>query len=287
MAKQQSVNRLSENTLILTSFMFTAAVLMMIILLFYLRYTAPQGSYSRGNVPSLFEPDMVFVEGGTFMMGYLTSIQNPHRDNELLHQVTLSSFRIGKYEVTQAQWEAVMGKNPSGIDYGDNYPVDNVSWDDAQEFCNRLSAATGKQYRLPTEAEWEYAARGGNQSKGYIYSGSNNLNEVGWYRENSRRNDIFFKGYEQSSYPVGQKLPNELGIYDMSGNLWEWCSDWYGDYPTTAQTNPKGPSSGSHRVVRGGSWGFGEEFCYPTRSGRDRTDSRSSYYGFRVVLSDI
>ncbi|MDL2310154.1 formylglycine-generating enzyme family protein, partial [Parabacteroides sp. OttesenSCG-928-B22] len=180
---------------------------------------------------------------------------------------------IGKYPVSQKEWRAVMGDNPSSFK-GDNLPVENVSWHDAQEFVQRLSTQTGKTYRLPTEAEWEFAARGGTKSAGYKYSGSNTLDPVAWYSANS----------ENRTHPVGQKLPNELGIYDMSGNVWEWCSDWYGNYNSNTQSNPKGPASGSDRVLRGGSWGIVPRGC--RSSNRNYFTPLYSYdnYGFRVVL---
>jgi formylglycine-generating enzyme required for sulfatase activity len=190
------------------------------------------------------EPEMVFVEGGTFLMGCTGEQGNDCFDDEKpVHQVTVSSFNIGKYEVTQSQWKAIMDDNPSRFK-GVNLPVENVSWNDVQEFIRRLNAATGKQYRLPTEAEWEFAARGGNKSRGYKYSGSDNPDDVSWYDANSGG----------STHPVGTKLPNELGIYDMSGNVWEWCSDYWEDYSDSTQANPKGPSSDIERVNRGGSW---------------------------------
>jgi len=138
-----------------------------------------------------------------------------------------------------------MGKNPSTFT-GDNLPVEQVSWNKTQDFIKKLNQKTGKNYRLPTEAEWEYAARGGNKSKGYKYAGSNNINDVAWYTSNSN----------SKTHEVGTKLPNELGIYDMSGNVWEWCSDWYGEnyYGSSPSNNPKGPGTGDDRVLRGGSW---------------------------------
>jgi len=221
------------------------------------------------------EPEMVYVQGGTFTMGFTTE-QGADCDNDEkpAHQVTLSSFYIGKYEVTQAQWEAIMGNNQSSFK-GVNLPVENVSWNDVQEFIRKLNAQTGKQYRLPTEAEWEYAARGGASSRGYKYSGSNTSGNVAWYSENSGNR----------TRPVGTKFPNELGIYDMSGNVWEWCSDWYGEYCSSVQTNPKGPSSGSDRMARGGSW-----ISYARRvrvSNRDyyAPDFRRSILGFRLASS--
>ena len=189
------------------------------------------------------EPEMVFVEGGAFTMGCTDYDCYEWKQTCCpAHQVTLSSFKIGKYSCTQVQYEAVMGSNPSKVK-GDNLPVTTVR-DNALAFITKLNESTGKNYRLPTEAEWEYAARGGNKSKGYTYSGSNNIDEVAWYSENSN-NQI---------HPVGTKAPNELGIYDMSGNVWEECSDWYGVYSDELQTNPQGPATGSFHVNRGGSF---------------------------------
>ena len=193
-----------------------------------------------GNV----EFEMVYVEGGTFLMG-ATKDQgdDAYFWEKPNHAVTLSSYRMGKYEVTQALWEEVMGRNPSKNKQGGKYPVENVSWNDCQKFIEKLNARTGLKFRLPTEAEWEYAARGGNKSKGYKYAGSDDLDEVGWYRNNSNY---------KFSYPVGQKKPNELGIYDMSGNILEWCQDKYGRYSNRTQTNPIGAVDGRYRVLRGG-----------------------------------
>ncbi|MDR0895751.1 MAG: formylglycine-generating enzyme family protein [Prevotellaceae bacterium] len=236
---------------------------------------------------------MVSVEGGTFTMGSSPKSlkksfekrkkeydEQYHKreikdtDDEVKHQVTVSSFQISKYEVTREQWKAVMDSNPSFFnDKDDNYPVENVSWNDVQEFLRKLNAATGKHYRLPTEAEWEYASRGGNRSNGYIYSGSNNIDSVAWYDNNSG----------SSTHPVGQKSPNELGIYDMSGNVWEWCSDWYGSYPISAQTNPTGPSSGSGRVLRGGSCYDAAESCRSAYRNDSVPGGRGNGSGFRVV----
>jgi formylglycine-generating enzyme required for sulfatase activity len=229
---------------------------------------------------------MVKVEGGTFTMG-CTSEQGSDclAREKPAHSVTLSSFSICKYEVTQAQWKAVMGttvrqqrdkRDPSwGLaGEGDNYPMYYVSWDEAWEFIRRLNAATGKSYRLPTEAEWEYAARGGNRSQGYKYSGSNNIGEVAWYKDNSG----------SQNHPVGTKKANELGIHDMTGNVWEWCQDWHGDYSASSQQNPKGASSGSDRVNRGGSWGGNAGYCRVAYRGDDSPGRRGDYLGFRVVL---
>jgi formylglycine-generating enzyme required for sulfatase activity len=187
--------------------------------------------------------------------------------------VTLSSFSIGKYEVTQAQWVAVMGSNPSYFQ-GDNLPVEQVRWEDIQTFISALNTATGKNYRLPTEAEWEYAARGGKQTHGYTYSGSNTIGDVAWYGENS--------GY--ANHTVGTKQPNELGIYDMSGNVWEWCSDWWGNYSSDAQTNPTGPAQGSTRVIRGGGWSNDATYCAVSYRGNYTPGNRYSDIGFRLVV---
>ena len=225
------------------------------------------GNASIGNI------EMVYVAGGTFTMGATAEQGSDAYDDEKpTHSVTLSDFYIGKYEVTQAQWKAVMGSNPSYFK-GDNLPVENVSWNDIQEFIKKLNAQTGKRFRLPTEAEWEYAARGGNRSKGYKYSGSNSIGDVAWYYDNS----------SSKTHPVGQKTPNELGIYDMTGNVWEWCQDWKGSYSSSSQTNPTGPSSGSYRVLRGGSWSDIARDCRVSYRGYDIPDYRNSNSGFRLA----
>lgn len=180
---------------------------------------------------------MVYVEGGTFTMGSSSSDSDAKSDEMPAHEVTLDNFLIGETEVTQELWQAVMGNNPSYRRGDLQRPVDYVSWDDCQTFIKKLNRLTGKKFRLPTEAEWEYAARGGRESNGYKYSGSNTVGDVAWF------------DYRSS---VKSKQPNELGIYDMSGGVREWCSDWYGSYSSDAQTNPTGPSSGSDRVLRGG-----------------------------------
>jgi len=219
--------------------------------------------------------EMVAVQGGTFTMGCTSEQGSDCDDNEKpAHQVTVSSFYIGKYEVTQAQWEAVMHTNPSYYK-GDNLPVEFVSWYDVQEFIRRLNTATGKQYRLLTEAEWEFAARGGNKSHGYKYSGSNNSNDVAWFENNSGR----------TTHPVGTKSPNELSIYDMSGNVDEWCQDWYGTYPSLSQPDPMGPSSSSSRVYRGGSFILGEKYgrCSERYAYEPRTTI--ARLGFRIACS--
>ena len=199
-------------------------------------------NYSSGTTSGLNSDNMIYVEGGTFNMGS----NDGGEDEKPVHEVTVNSFYISKYEVTQKEWISIMGNNPSNFK-GDSLPVENVSWDKVQEFIKKFNQKTGKNYRLPTEAEWEYAARGGKKSKGYKYSGSNNINDVAWHSSNS----------SSKTHEVGTKQPNELGIYDMSGNVWEWCSDWYGEnyYGSSPSNNPKGPNSGDYRVLRGGSWG--------------------------------
>jgi len=235
----------------------------------------PKSYYPNTEKPHPGEPEMIRVEGGTFQMGCTSEQGSDCWDNEMpVHNVTVSSFYIGKYPVTQAQWQAVMGENPSYF-RGENLPVEQVSWNDAQEFFNRLNAATGKKYRLPTEAEWEYAARGGNKSQGYKYSGSNSIGNVAWYWDNSGN----------TSHAVGTKQTNELGIYDMSGNVWEWCQDRYDSYSSSAQTNPTGPSSGSSRVIRGGSWGSVAPYCRVSDRNSDIPAYRGYSSGFRVALS--
>ena len=222
------------------------------------------------------EFEMVYVEGGTFTMGG-TSEQgsDAESDERPVHSVTLSSFHIGKYEVTQGLWREVMGSNPSYNPSGDDYPVENVSWEDCQEFIGKLNARTGLTFRLPTEAEWEYAARGGRKSRGYKYSGSNSIGDVAWYSGNSGNH----------THPVGRKSPNELGLYDMSGNVWEWCQDWYGDYTAEAQRNPTGPSSGGSRVLRGGSYWGVARFCRVSYRSFSAPGYRYGFNGLRLVLS--
>ncbi|MCM1170054.1 MAG: SUMF1/EgtB/PvdO family nonheme iron enzyme [Bacteroides sp.] len=191
------------------------------------------------------EMELVYVEGGTFEMGATAEQGEDAQDDEKpVRTIKLDSYHIGKYEVTQTQWKAVMGTDPSEFK-GDNRPVEMVSWEEAQEFCKKLSEATGMKYVLPTEAQWEYAARGGNKSQHYKYAGSNDIGEVAWYVDNS---------YGET-HPVGTKKANELGIYDMSGNVWEWCLDWYADqYDENDIDNPQGSKEGEYRVARGCSW---------------------------------
>ncbi len=220
---------------------------------------------------------MMYVKGGTFTMGATSEQGSDAWDDEKpTHSVTVSSFYICKYEVTQALWKAVMGSNPSFFK-GDNLPVEEVSWDDCQTFIRKLNALTGKNFRLPTEAEWEFAARGGNNSRGYKYAGSNNIGDVAWYDDNSG----------DKTHVVGTKSPNELGLYDMSGNVWEWCQDWKGSYSSVSQTNPTGASSGSDRVLRGGSWDINARLCRSSNRTDFTPGDRNFSSGLRLVLSQL
>ncbi len=225
---------------------------------------------------------MIAVEGGTFRMGATAEqgTSDPYSDEYPTHQVTLSSYSIGETEVTQALWVAVMGSNPSWFTRWfkrkkqQDHPVHNVTWGDCQNFIHRLNSLTGKRFRLPTEAEWEFAARGGNKSKGYKYSGSNTLDDVAWYNDNNI----------SKTHPVATKAPNELGLYDMSGNVWECCHDWSGGYNGGAQTNPTGPTSGSNRVYRGGSWFSNARRCRVSSRSNFSPSSSYSFLGFRLAL---
>ena len=219
--------------------------------------------------------EMVKVEAGTFMMGATSEMKNPYDDEKPVHQVTLTNdYYMGKYEVTQALWQVVMGKNPSYFK-GDNLPVNYVRWKDCQRFISKLNSMTGRKFRLPTEAEWEYAARGGKKSRGYQYSGSSNISDVAWYDGNSG----------DKTHPVGTKQANELGIYDMTGNVLEWCQDWYGSYYSSSQTNPTGSDSGSARVSRGGGWFNDASYCRLSVRFYYTPDFRLDILGLRLALS--
>ena len=233
-----------------------------------------QSRDSRRDIPAI---EMVRVAGGEFTMGATSQMEGRAWDDEYpAHRVSLDGFYIGKYEVTQKLWKAVMGSNPSKH-AGDNLPVENVSWNDVQEFLRKLNAATGKNYRLPTEAEWEYAARGGNRSNGYIFSGSDNLDFVAWYEGNSGG----------KTHVVGTTRPNELGIYDMTGNVIEWVQDGYKPYSSGAQVNPVASvSEDNKRVVKGGSWSSVEKGCHVSfRYGENPSIEQSDgKQGFRLAL---
>ena len=223
--------------------------------------------------------EMVFVPGINFIMGCkINSIEEFSSvcfANQLpQHIVRVSSFYIGKYAVTQGQWMAIMGYNPSGFIISINHPVENISWNDVQEFIERLNEATGKSYRLPTESEWEIAACGSTHTNRFIYSGSNNLDDVAWHGGNSNN----------STHAVGSKQANELGIYDMSGNVWEMCSDWYGVYTAESKIDPTGPSSGTERVIRGGAFSGGLYAQYrPAFRDRLNIENRYLNVGFRLA----
>ena len=215
--------------------------------------------------------NMVYVSGGTFIMG-----GDDSSDQMPTHSVTLSSYYICKYEVTQALWRAVMGSNPSNFK-GNNLPVENVSWYDCQTFIKRLNSYTGRNFRLPTEAEWEFAARGGNHSRRYKYSGSNYIDDVAWYIDNSNKRP----------HPVGTKQANELGLYDMSGNVYEWCSDRYGSYSSYSQNNPTGTTSGTGRVFRGGCWFHHAKGCRSSFRIHRAPGSGDCFLGLRLALSHL
>lgn len=208
--------------------------------------------------------NMVYVEGGSFMMG--SDDSDADSDEKPAHRETVGSFSIGKYEVTQKEWTSVMGNNPSHLK-GDNLPVEDVSWNDCQEFIRKLNSLTGQNFRLPTETEWEYAARGGNRSNGYKYSGSNNLSNVAWYEDNSGNR----------THNIGTKAANELGLYDMSGNVWEWTSSkWSNNYNE--------PRNSSYFVIRGGSWLNNAHLCRVSDRDDSGATSRYTFLGLRLVL---
>ena len=239
-------------------------------------------------------PELILVKGGSFLMGR----DGGSPEEGPAHKITLNTFSIGKYEVTVAQYrqfcnetKRVFPKAPDSEDWyeehyeikkwiwRDNHPIVNVNWFDATAYCEWLSKKTGRVYRLPTEAEWEYAARGGQKSKSFKYSGSNNINEVCWYDETT---------LERGTMPVGTLKPNELGIHDMSGNAWEWCADYYGHtyYKTSPKANPKGPNHGQFRVIRGGSWYYVAEMASCTLRDGPYPEFKNWNYGFRIVREE-
>ena len=220
------------------------------------------------------EFSMVKVNGGTFTMGATKNQGSNNSNQQPTHKVTLSTYYMGQTEVTQELWQAVMGNNPSKFK-GSKLPVECVSWNDCQQFIKKLNKLTGLKFRLPTEAEWEFAARGGTASKGYKFAGSNNANAVAWHQGNSGN----------KTHNVGTKSANELGLYDMSGNVWEWCQDWFGSYSSSAQNNPKGPSSGTDHLNRGGGWCHDSIFSAVFfRGSSGKPDRKVDNLGFRLVL---
>ena len=221
---------------------------------------------------------MIPVKGGTFQMGATKEQTGEARkDEKPVHTVTLDNFQIGETEVSQALWREVMGSNPSTYK-GNDLPVTNITWEDCQEFIKKLNERTGKQFRLPTEAEWEFAARGGTASKGYMFSGSDEVRSVAWHNRDSNRDR------HNGPYAIKSKDPNELGIYDMSGNVNEWCQDWFGDYTANPQTNPQGPATGKEHVYRGGSWWYYGMSCRVSRRNSGVKDVRG-VIGLRLAMS--
>ncbi len=227
--------------------------------------------------------NMVEVEGGTFQMGATPEQGENANDNEKpVHQVTLSGFNIGQTEVTQELWQAVMGTNPSKFNDNVNKPVETISWEDCQTFIARLNELTGQNFRLPTEAEWEFAARGGMKSQGYKYSGSDDLNEIAWYNYNAYA--VGSSSPDYGTHSVSTKAANELGLYDMTGNVWEWCQDWSGDYSDADQINPTGPEMGTNRVIRGGGWtNYPSLLRVAARTGY-KPGFIGNFIGFRLAL---
>lgn len=229
---------------------------------------------------------MIYVAGGSFIMGAESSDNEARDDEKPRHKVVVSDFYLGSCEVTQALWRAVMGSEVSNnggwqseLGRGNKYPVYKVTWNECIVFIDKLNSLLsgqlhGKKFCLPTEAEWEYAARGGNKSKGYKYCGSNNLNSIAWYSDNSNK----------KAHQVGQKLPNELGLYDMLGNVWEWCSDWKEYYSNTQQFDPKGPANGSEKIFRGGSCNYQSRFCRISRRSGFSPESIPGFIGLRLAL---
>jgi formylglycine-generating enzyme required for sulfatase activity len=213
--------------------------------------------------------DMVLIKGGTFQMG--------SNDEKPIHSVTLNDFYICKYEVTQQQWRTIMGSNPPKLanEGCNNCPVEQVSWEDVQEYIKKLNQRTGSNYRLPTEAEWEYAARGGTKSKNYAYSGTNSVEDVGWFQKNSDR----------KTHPVGKKKSNELGLYDMTGNVWEWCQDWFSKsyYSESPASNPVNLTEGEYRVIRGGAADTKSDAARVTDRDAYKPSNKGDFVGFRIV----
>lgn len=219
---------------------------------------------------------MIAVEDDTFWMGAISeSFNEPWTNSKPIHKVTLSDFYIGETEVTQDLWVAVMGTNPSRY-IGSRKPVENVSWDDCQEFIDKLNQLTGKKFKLPSEAEWEFAARGGIKSKEYRYSGSDTLDCVAWYSDNS----------ESQTHNVMTKVANELGIYDMTGNVWEWCHDWFGSYKNGWLNNPQGPDRGQFRVIRGSCWLSKGKCCHVSNRSFKKPNNEYKFIGLRLCLED-
>ena len=236
------------------------------------RERAKSGRTKTITLPGGATMEMIYCAPGTFMMGSPED-EEDREDDEVQHKVTLTKgFWLGKYPVTQAQWESVAGSNPSIAKKGYNYPVDSVSWNDCYSFIEMINSQSNLNARFPTEAEWEYACRAGS---GKAYSGTGDLDEMGWYSVNC----------DAGTHPVGKLESNGWGFYDMHGNVWEWCADWYGSYPTNAVTNPKGPASGDDRVLRGGGWLYRASDCRSANRYAIRQNDRDCYFGFRLCCS--
>jgi serine/threonine protein kinase len=247
--------------------------------------TIIEGDSPTENIINALGIEFIWVEGGSFIVGSKDGAKNERP----LHEAVVDSFYLSKYPITQSQWKAIMNSNPSRFKTnGADCPVENVSWYDCEKFIEKLNNQGQYAYRLPSESEWEYAARGGLKSKGYVYSGSNAINDVAWYADNSHRERepgiLGFFSLKTGTQIVGKKQSNELGIFDMTGNVWEWCSDWYGGYSTLACTNPRGASSGQYRVIRGGSWNSLPRHCRVSVRFRNVPGARNSGLGFRLVL---
>lgn len=245
---------------------------------------AAQDSVLTVALPDGQSMELVWVAGGTYEMGGSTQkdVKVTYAASRPLHTVTLNGYHIGRYEVTQGQWRAVMGENPSKFSaaggVGDSLPVESVSWTEAVQFCTLLSQMTGHIFRLPTEAEWEYAARGGAVSKGQSYAGCSRGQLALYCR--------YCVNSEGHTAPVGRLLPNELGLYDMSGNVAEWCSDWLGEYPDGPVTNPQGPRDGEARILRGGHYNSISSACSVFDRGWYIPSGKYEYYGLRVVMEE-
>ncbi len=252
--------------------MYIRIIISVIFIVFIVSFAAARETKSKDSATGM---EFIFVKGGCYDMG--DTFGDGELDEKPVHSVCVSDFYIGKYEVTQEQWKTIMGSNPSDFSScGDTCPVESVSWDDTQEFIQKLNSKTGKSYRIPTEAEWEYAARSGGKKEKYAGTSSDpDVGSYAWYGSNS----------DGEIHPVGRKKPNGLGIYDMSGNVYEWCHDWFGSdyYKNRPKNSPQGPSSGNNRVFRGGSW-LNE---LPLLRASDRNDDdpsvRHRRIGFRLI----
>lgn len=245
---------------------------------FFLFATMHQPKIQSFSNNDIFHKEMVLIKGGTFIMGTPTDYDKEKQypnSPEIRHKVKLDDYYISKYEVTHLQWRTIMGSTPDHLGFRDcgKCPVERVSWDEVQVFIQKLNEITGAKYRLPTEAEWEYAARGGQKSKGFWYSGSKQFDEVAWCYENS----------EKKTHSVGSKKPNELGLFDMSGNVMEWCSDWHEEYSNADQYNPVGPKEGTGRNLRGGAWELAESHCRVFLRKSSMPSIKHSSIGFRLA----